>query len=483
MTKKKGGHYPFMENENVSNHNSDGLNRSLSNRQIQMLAIGGVIGVGLFYGAATSVKLAGPGVLLDFLLCGILAAIVMRALGEMTVENPVAGSFSHYAGEFLGPQMGFLTSGMWWFYWVATVMSELAAIGILVQYWYPSFPAWLPGLIALLLFSLSNLLAVKIFGEIEYWFAVLKIIAVLAFIIFGALIILTGVFNHGQATGLTNLWINGGFIPHGWFGVLAAISLVVQAYSGIETLAVEAGESHNPGTTMRQAFRTVTVRISIFYIGSILIMLCAFPWSYLIEKNVSPYVLLFAKIGIPVAAGLVNLIIILSGLSSCNTGLYGGSRMLFGMASKGLYSAKFTKLNKNQVPHVAIWATAAMISLGLIITYLAPNNVYVWITSASAFASLWTWGVILISELAFRRRSKRENKTLQYPMPFWPTLPIIGLLMLAVALIAIATSPLTNISVYGGIAWLVLLWLYYKIKIKQNIKFIELNQIQVNEEN
>lgn len=474
----------MAENEkNVAKHDTDGLNRSLSNRQIQMLAIGGVIGVGLFYGAATSVKLAGPGVLLDFLFCGILAAIVMRSLGEMTVENPVAGSFSQYASELMGPQMGFLTSGMWWFYWVATVMSELAAIGNLVQYWYPSFPAWIPGLIALILFTFSNLLAVKIFGEVEYWFAVLKVMAVIVFMTFGGLIILTGVFNHGQAVGLTNLWANGGFLPHGWMGVVLAISLVVQAYSGIETLAVEAGESNNPASTMRQAFRTVTVRISIFYIGSILIMLSAFPWNYLIEKNVSPYVLLFSKIGIPIAAGLVNLVIIFSGLSSCNTGLYGGSRMLYGMANKGLYSAKFKKLNKNQVPHLAVWATGAMISIGIIITYLAPSNVYVWITSASAFASLWTWGIILVSELIFRRRANRKNKTLQYPMPFWPALPIFGLILLAVAIIAIATSPLTYISVYGGIGWLVLLWLYYNIKIKNDTKFIELNQIQVNEEN
>ncbi|MEW9674546.1 amino acid permease, partial [Ammoniphilus sp. 3BR4] len=221
---------------------------SLTNRQIQMLAIGGVIGVGLFYGSATAVKLAGPGVLITFVLCGILAAIVMRALGEMTVEHPVAGSFSHYAGDLLGTRMGFLTAGMWWFYWVATVMSELAAIGKLVQYWFPTFPTWIPGLIGLILFALSNLLAVRVFGEVEYWFAVLKVFAVSVFMIFGALIILTGLFNDGQAVGLTNLWSNGGFLPYGWLGVLATISLIVQVYSGIETLAVEAGESHNPGT-------------------------------------------------------------------------------------------------------------------------------------------------------------------------------------------------------------------------------------------
>jgi len=442
-------------------HEETGLKRNLSNRQIQMLAIGGVIGVGLFYGASVSVKLAGPSVLIDFVLCGIIVAIVMRAMGEMTVEKPIAGSFSEYASEYLGKRTGFVTAGMWWFYWVATVMSELAAIGGLVQYWFPSFPAWAPGLIALILFTLSNLLAVQVFGELEYWFAFLKVLAVAVFMTFGALIVLTGVFNHGQVVGLSNLWVNGGFMPNGVFGVVMAMSLVVQAYSGIETLGVEAGESKNPETNMRKAFKTVTVRIGVLYVGSILIMLCAFPWNYLIQHHGSPYVLLFAKIGIPLAAGLVNLIIILSGLSSCNTGLYGGSRMLFGMAERGDYSPVFGKLNRSHVPHVAVWATAAAISIGILITYLAPNNVYVWITSASAFADLWVWGVILVTELVFRRKAIAEKRQLRYAVPFWPALPIFGLLLLAFSVVAIIISPLTRVSVWAGLIWLAVLWLYH----------------------
>lgn len=450
---------------------SEGLSRSLSSRQMQMLAIGGVIGVGLFYGSAMSIKVAGPGVLITYILCGFLAAIVMRALGEMTIEKPVSGSFSTYASENLGPSIGFITSGMWWFFWVATVMSELAAIGKLVQYWVPDFPVWIPGLIALVLFTLSNLLMVKIFGELEYWFAVLKVLAISVFIIFGALIIFTGLFNNGDAVYFTNLWSNGGFMPNGWFGVISATSLVVQIFSGIETLAVQAGESDNPSKNIRKAFKTVTSRISILYIGSTLVMLCVFPWNYLLENGGSPYVLMFAKIGIPVAAGLVNLIIILSALSSCNTGVYGASRMLFSSAKRG----KLTKLNKNNVPHVAIFATAAMISLGVIVTYIAPDNVYVWITSASAFASLWTWGVILMSELVSRKKNNKLKKQLQYPMPLWPTLPIIGLTLVVLAVIGIAVSPLTRLSFFSGVAWLAILIVYYNVSIrskKENV-FIE----------
>lgn len=426
-----------------------------------MLAIGGVIGVGLFYGASVSVQLAGPGVLIGFLACGVIVAIVMRALGEMTVESPTSGSFTEYATRHLGRGVGLVTAGMWWFYWIATVMSELAAIGKLLEYWFPSLPAWIPGLAALILFTISNLLVVRLFGEIEFWFAALKILAITVFMAFGLLIILTGLFNHGHVTGLTNLWVNGGFLPHGWFGVLMAMSLVVQAYSGIETLGVEAGESRDPRVTMRRAFRTVTVRIGVLYIGSMLIMLCAFPWSYLIGHSGSPYVLMFSKIGIPIAAGLINLIIVLSGLSSCNTGMYGGSRMLYSLSRSGVIPDAISTLNKNRVPRLATWITAFAISIGILITYLAPNNVYVWITSASAFASLWTWAIILLAEMVSRRRANRSGVRLKYPMPFWPVLPMIGCLLLLVTFVSIVWSPLTRISVFSGLVWLALLWMYW----------------------
>jgi AAT family amino acid transporter len=360
--------------------------------------------------------------------------------------------------------MGFVTAGMWWFYWVATVMSELAAIGKLLEFWFPALPAWVPGLVALILFTASNLLIVRVFGEVEYWFAVLKVLAVAVFMLFGLLMILTGAFNQGRVLGLSNLWTHGGFLPNGLLGILMAISLVVQAYSGIETLAVEAGESRQPDVTMRRAFRAVTLRILLLYVGSMFIMLCAFPWDYLIHHSGSPYVLLFSKIGIPLAAGLINLIVVLSGLSSCNTGLYGGSRILFSMAGRGEVSARVGGLNANRVPAFAVWVTALAISAGILITYLAPNNVYVWITSASAFASLWTWGVILFSELSFRRQADREGRELRYRMPLWPALPVAGIALLVLAFAAIVISPLTRVSVFSGLVFLAALWLYHLMR-------------------
>lgn len=444
---------------------SAGLKRTLSGRQISMLAIGGVIGVGLFYGAEVSVKLAGPAVILDFVLCGVLVAIVMRSLGEMVVHSPVSGSFSYYASSALGPQMGFISAGMWWFFWIATVMSELAGIGKIAQFWAPGFPVWLPGLIALTLFTGSNLLAVKIFGEIEFWFALLKILAIATFMVFGLMLMFTGVFSQGHIETITNLWTHGGFMPHGVLGIMMAMSLVVQAYSGIETLAVEAGESANPKWALKRAFSSVAVRVGVLYIGSMLIMLSAFPWNYLLHRTGSPYVLMFSRIGIPVAATLINAIIITSGLSSCDTGLYGGSRMLYSLASKGTLSPKLAIVNRNSIPNVAVWVTALAIFVGIVITYVAPNQVYVWITSASAFADLFIWGVIIVSEIQFRRKllvAKGQN-SLEYPVPWWPVLPIIGLVMLVGIFAAFLISPLTRISVWAGILFLIFMVLYARV--------------------
>ncbi len=445
------------------------LQRSLSTRQISMLAIGGVIGVGLFYGAEVSVKLAGPAVIVDFIVCGILVAIMMRSLGEMVVHTPVSGSFSYYASTFLSPRIGFVSAGMWWFFWIATVMAELAGIGHLIRFWAPNFPVWLPGIIALVLFTASNLLAVNVFGEIEFWFATLKILAVITFMVFGLLLMFTGIFSHGNVPTITNLWTHGGFMPNGILGIVMAMSLVVQAYSGIETLAVESGESHDPKRTLKIAFGSVTLRIGVLYVGSMLIMLAAFPWTYLLHHSGSPYVLMFARIGIPVAATIINVLIISAGLSSCDTGLYGGSRILYSLGLNETLSSKLTRTNRNHIPNYAVWVTALAILVGIIITYLAPNKVYVWITSASAFADLWIWGVIIVSEIQFRRRfNGHARQELEYPVPWWPILPIIGLMLLVGTFAAFLISPLTRISVWAGILFLGGMFVYSGVLKQRN---------------
>ncbi|GLG01885.1 permease [Alicyclobacillus hesperidum subsp. aegles] len=442
------------------------LRRALSARHVQMLAFGGVIGVGLFYGATVSVRLAGPSVILDFVLCGVMVAIVMRALGEMTVADPSAGSFAMLAKHRWGDRLGFVTAGMWWFYWVATVMSELAAIGKLIQFWAPNVPAWLPGLIALALFTLSNLLIVRMFGEIEYWFAVLKALAIAVFIVFGLLMMATPWLHTGGPLGIANLYAHGGFLPNGWLGAVMALSLVVQAYSGIETLGVEAAETANPKRTLQRAFRSVTWRVLVVYIGSMFVMLCAFPWTYLIDHNGSPYALMFARAGIPIAAGLVNLVIVCSGLSSCNTGLYGGSRMLYAMARQGHLSSGLARLNRKDVPHVAVWLTSLAIGIGILITYLNSNYAYVWITSASAFASLWTWFIILLLHVTGRRVTMTSASITEHSTLRRPILSYFGMCLLVGTFVFIVLSPLTRVSVFSGVVFLLIVWIYALVRFR-----------------
>jgi AAT family amino acid transporter len=416
----------------------------------------------LFYGAGVALKLAGPAVILDYILGGIIVAIVMRSLGEMTVEEPLAGSFSRFAEKAFGGMMGFITGGMWWFFWVATVMSELAAIGLLVQYWFPLFPAWVPGFVALALFVISNLLTVEVFGELEFWFAILKILAIAAFMVLGALLTVLSIGKGADHAGISNLWTHGGFFPRGISGALEAVSLVVLGYSGVETLAVTAGETGNPLKAIPKAVSNVTWRIAILYVGSIAVMLVAFPWTALVGRSMSPYVLLFARTGIPIAATVVNIIIITSGLSSSNTGLYGGSRMLFSLANDNHLPKGLAHLSKHKVPDRAVVVTGLAMSLGVLITYLAPNSVYVWISSAAAFAAIWTWTTILVTELTLRKRHGSQG--LKYPMGMWPLLPILGVILLVGMLLAIMTSPLTDVSVWSGIAWLAFLFVWWFIR-------------------
>lgn len=418
--------------------------------------------MGLFYGAGVALKLAGPSVILDYIIGGVIVAIVMRALGEMTVEEPLAGSFSRHARRTMGPMAGFLTGGMWWFFWVSTVMSELAAIGLLVEYWFPQVAAWIPGLIALIIFVLTNLLTVEVFGELEFWFAVLKVTAIAAFILLGIGVAVTASFNPGHhQAGFSNLYALGGFFPKGLSGFLQAFSLVVLGYSGVETLAVTAGETGDPKEAIPKAVSNVTWRIAILYVGSVFVMLIAFPWTALAGRHLSPYVLLFQRVGVPLAATVINIIIITSGLSSSNTGLYGGSRMLFSLSKEKSLPGSLSYLSKNKVPTRTVIITGLAMSIGILITYLSPNTVYVWISSAASFAAIWTWGTILVSEMLFRRRHR--SRPLSYPMPLWPVLPIIGLLLLIGVLIAIMISPLTHISVWSGILWLAFLVIWWQL--------------------
>ena len=301
--------------------NNQELHRGLEERHITLMSLGACIGVGLFLGSAQTIELAGPAILIAYVIAGAMMFIIMRALGEMAIQNPVAGSFSRYAQEYLGPLAGFLTGWNYWFLWVVTCMAEITAVGVYMDLWFPDVPRWIWALAALVIMTLVNLITVKAYGEFEFWFALIKIVAIIAMIVIGLMIILFGFGNGGIATGISNLWKHGGFAPNGIKGILMSLQMVMFAYLGIEMLGVTAGEAKNPEKTISRAVNSVFWRILIFYVGALFVIMSIYPWNE-IGTSGSPFVMTFEKIGIRQAAGIINFVVLTAALSSCNSGIF-----------------------------------------------------------------------------------------------------------------------------------------------------------------
>ncbi len=272
-----------------------GLARNLRNRHIQLIAIGGTIGVGLFLGSARAIHDAGPALLLAYAVGGVAIFFIMRALGELLTYRPVAGSFASYAEEFCGPFAGFVTGWSYWFMWVLTAMAELTAIGIYVRYWFPDVPQWLPALVALVLLYGANLLAVRVFGELEFWFALVKVVTIVALILAGLAVIVLHVGELGSTASFANLYTHGGFLPFGLLGVLLTLQIVMFAYSGVELIGVTAGEAQNPAVVLPRATNGIILRILIFYLGALLVIMAVVPWNEL-SPEMSPFVFVFEKL-------------------------------------------------------------------------------------------------------------------------------------------------------------------------------------------
>jgi len=378
------------------------LSRRLRSRHIQLIAIGGTIGVGLFLGSARAIHNAGPALVLAYALGGIAIFFIMRALGELLTYRPVAGSFATYADEFCGPFAGFVTGWSYWFAWIATAMAELTAIGVYVRWWLPAVPQWLPALVALLALYGSNLLAVRMFGELEFWFALIKVVTIVALIVSGLVVLVFHVGDLGAGASFSNLWSHGGFLPYGVGGMLLTMQIVMFAYVGVELIGVTAGEAQDPEVVLPRATNGIILRILIFYIGALIVIMALVPWNEL-SPSVSPFVFVFEKLRVPAAAGLINLVVITAASSSCNSGLFSTGRMLWALAQRGHGPRPFARLSPRHVPAAGIHASAAVMLLGVALNYMVPERVFIWVTSVALVGTFWTWGIILVSHLNYRR--------------------------------------------------------------------------------
>ncbi len=397
-----------------------GLKRHLKVRHIRLMALGSTIGVGLFLGSATAIKLAGPSILLGYLLAGIVAFIVLRTLGEMAVHEPVAGSFAAYANNYVSPLAGYMVGWGYWTYWVVVGIAEVTAVGIYMGIWFPEMPQWIWALSSILMMGLINLIAVKVFGEFEFWFALIKVVAIVAMIALGGSVILFGFTNDWQPIGLSNLWKHGGFFPNGISGMLLSLQMVLFAYVGIEMIGLSAGEAENPKKTIPMAIDSLAWRILIFYMGAILVILAIFPWNEVGQQG-SPFVVMFERIGLREAAGLINFVVITAALSSCNAGIFSGGRLLYSLSSNGYAPAPFAKLSKYGVPHHAVMATVVVSMTGVILNYFVPDKAFQYVMAAVTFIGLMVWIAILFTQLKFRRSlTKTQEAELAYRAPWYP---------------------------------------------------------------
>jgi GABA permease len=375
---KKGG---------VSMSNQQGeLKSDLKIRHISMISIAGVIGAGLFIGSGAVINSVGPGSILSYTLAGLIVVLVMRMLGEMAAARPTSGSFSNYASEAIGPWAGYTIGWLYWFFWTVVIAIEAVAGAAIIQYWLPDFPVWLMALILTVSLTMTNLFSVKSFGEFEYWFALIKVAAIVLFLILGLSVII-GIYPGIASPEVSNLLGNGGFFPTGISSVLIGITVVIFSFMGTEIVAIAAGESEQPEKSVRIATNSVVWRILIFYIGSIAIVVTLLPWD---SANilVSPFVAVLDYIGIPAAAQIMNFVVLTAVLSCLNSALYANSRMLYGMAQKGEAPKSFLKLSKNGVPVRAILFSTAFSYIAVIFSYISPDKLFLFLVNSSGAVAI-----------------------------------------------------------------------------------------------
>ncbi len=447
---------------------SSTLQRGLNTRHIRFLALGSAIGTGLFYGSATAIKMAGPSVLLAYIVAGIAIYIVMRALGEMAVQNPVSGSFSEYASQYIGPLAGFTTGWTYVFEMIIVALADVTAFGIYMGFWYPDVPRWIWILSLIMFLGAINLIHVKVFGELEFWLSIVKVTAIVAMILGGLGLMFYGFHadHSGFTTGIQNLWVHEGFMPNGIAGLVACLSVVVFAFGGIEIIGITAGESQDPKTSIPKAINAVPVRILLFYVLTIFVLMSIFPWNQIGSQG-SPFVQIFENLGIGSAATILNIVVITAAVSAINSDVFGAGRMLFGMANRGQAPQVFQKLSRNGVPWMTVVVMAGVLLIGVVLNYLIPENVFIIIASIATFATVWVWLMILLSQVAMRRKlSPAQIKELDFPVIGWPYAPAFAIAFMVFILAMMGYFPDSRPAIYVGITWLILLCIAYNIWVK-----------------
>ncbi|MFJ6749949.1 amino acid permease [Streptomyces sp. NPDC091266] len=415
------------------------LSGGLKQRHLTMLGLGGVIGAGLFVGSGAGIAVAGPGIVLSYLIAGALAMLVMRMLGEMSAAMPASGAFSVHAERALGRWAGFSVGWLYWFLLVVVLAVEATGAAQIAGGWVPAVPQWGWVLIFMIVFTVANLAAVKNFGEFEFWFATLKVTAIVLFLVLSVLAVF-GVLPDTHPTGLANLTGQGGFLPNGWSGVVSGVLAVVFAFGGLEVVTIAAAESDDPARAVGRAVRSAVWRILFFYVGSMLVIVTLLPWSSM-QPGKSPYVAVLDSIGVPGAGQIMNIVVFVALLSALNANLYGSSRMVFSLAERGEAPRALLKVSGGGVPRRAVLASVAFGFVSVLLNLKWPDSVFLYMLNAVGAVLLFVWGLIAVSQLRLRPRIEREAPaTLTLRMWAFPYLTWAALVAMAGVLVLMLTD-------------------------------------------
>ncbi len=395
------------------------LARNLSNRHLQLIAIGGAIGTGLFMGSGKTISLAGPSILLVYAIIGFMLFFVMRALGEILLSNLEYRSFADFAGDYLGPWAQFFTGWTYWLCWIVTGVADVVAVSGYVSFWFPELALWIPalGLIATLL--ALNLPTVRNFGEIEFWFALIKIVAIAALIVAGVYMLSTGfTLPGGERAAVAHLWNHGGFFPNGFLGFVAGFQIAVFAFVGIELVGTAAAETKDPVRNLPKAINSIPIRVVLFYLGALFVIITVIPWNQ-VDPNSSPFVAMFSLAGLGIAAHVVNFVVLTSATSSANSGIYSTSRMIYGLATARLAPAALGRLNARHVPVNALFFSCVFLLAGVALLYAGQSIIeaFTIVTTISALLFIFIWSIILASYVQYRRKRPDLHEKSTFKMP------------------------------------------------------------------
>lgn len=437
------------------------LNRGLKNRHLQMIALGTAVGTGLFYGSTSTIALAGPAVTLSYLIAGIIIFLVVRMLGEMSVEEPVSGSFSYYANKYWGQFPGFLAGWNYWFLYVLVSMAELTAVGIYLQYWFPDLPQWLGAFICLVIITAINLITVSAYGEIEFWMSLIKISAIIFMIVLGGYLIFTDARLFPE--NFSNLWAHGGFFPNGVWGMIIAIAPVMFSFGGIELIGITAGETENPTKTIPRAINQVIYRILIFYVGTMFVLMSLWAWNE-VGTKASPFVQIFENVGVMTAAHILNFVVLTAAVSVYNSAIYSNSRMLFSLAENSEAPRFLTKLSSRKVPTNGILISSGITLIAVILNYLLPGEVFMYLMSVVTGAVVISWALIVLTHLKFRKHCNAVGIEPKFKSFFYPFTDYLCLAFLAGVIALMATMEEMRLAVILMPIWLGVIWAFYKYK-------------------